>query len=158
MDTEIRIVAGEEKGINVEINGNGYVAVCALETVLGNTLLEAVRPGVPLEQVADEVRDNLMEFFKAKRGDKVEKQPAPEEMDEKELQILIDTLEDLTVSHPIGRQIQEQLAAALNRQLPRAVKFVDDSTSTYCPACGKQIGSRCRFCYKCGQKLKQPTK
>ena len=161
MNTEIRIVAGEDRGISVEIDGNGYVAVCALETALGNTLLETVRPGVPLERIADEVRDNLMGFFREKRGDKAEEKkqncPAPEEMDEEEMQILIAAVGDLPVFHPIGRQIQEQLAAALNRQLPRAVKSADNSTAIYCPACGEQIGSGCRFCYKCGQKLKQPT-
>lgn len=158
MNTEIKIVAGEEKGISVEIDGNGYVAICALETALGNTLLETVRPGVPLELIADEVRDNLMGFFKEKRGEKAEERPTAEEMDEKEMQILIATVGELPVFHPIGRQIQEQLSAALNKQLPRAVKSAADSTAIYCPACGEQIGSGCRFCYKCGQKLKQPIK
>ena len=162
MNTEIRIIAGEDRRISVKIDGNGYVAVCALETVLGNTLLETVRPGVPLERVADEVRDNLMGFFRKKRGDKAEEkkqtQPTPEEMDEEEMQILVAAVDELRVFHPIGRQIQEQLFAALNKQIPRAVKSVVDPAAIYCPVCGEQIGSGCRFCYKCGQKLKQPTK
>lgn len=165
MNTEIRIVAGEEKGISVEISGESYVAVCALETALGNILLETVRPGVPLERIADEVRDNLVEFFKTKRGDKAgeEKQARtnPEEMSEEEMQILVATVGELPVLHPLARQIKEQLSAALNKQISRHMIFHSGSTAVYCPVCGEQFKgkwSNYNFCQKCGQKLKQPIK